>query len=228
MLQPGKFGLGFAVGQEPLSSAFAAREVRVLATDRPQDGQPDGWSASGQHAGSLDALFKEHLIGTREFSERVSFAPVDMTSIGHIENRSYDFLWSSCALEHLGSLEAGIDFIEASLPLLKVGGIAVHTTEYNVSSNAETLTNGPDVIYRQRDIEAIGQRLRALSAAMSRPDFDPGDEGPDIEFDYAPYFQNRRYHIKVLAAGFIVTSMLLIIQRHSPPRNPHGTVLRTL
>jgi hypothetical protein len=153
---------------------------------------------------------------------------LNMTSIGPVGNRSYDFLWSSCALEHLGSLDAGIDFIESSLPLLKVGGIAVHTTEYNVSSNAETVVNGPDVIYRQRDIEAIGQRLRALSAAMSRPDFDPGEDAPDIEFDHEPYFQNRRYHIKVLAAGFVVTSMLLIIQRHSPPRTQHGTVLRTL
>ncbi|HXC88979.1 MAG TPA: methyltransferase, partial [Stellaceae bacterium] len=71
MLQPGKVGLGFAVGQEPLSSAFAARGVRVLATDRPQEGDPDGWSATGQHAASLDVLFKENLIGKREFDDRV-------------------------------------------------------------------------------------------------------------------------------------------------------------
>lgn len=228
MLQPGKLGLGFAVGQEPLASAFAARGVRVLATDRPQDGSPDSWSETGQHAGSLEVLFKEHLIGRREFSERVSYAPANMTSIGHLDSESYDFLWSSCALEHLGSLEAGVNFIEASLSLLKVGGVAVHTTEYNVSSNAETLADGANVIFRQRDIEAIGQRVRALSAAMSRPDFDAGDEAPDIEFDYEPYFQNRRYHIKILAAGFVATSMLLIIQRHNRPRNPQGTILRTV
>ncbi len=80
MLQPGKVGLGFAVGQEPLSSAFAARGVRVLATDRPQEGDPDGWSATGQHAASLDVLFKENLIGKREFDDRVTFAPADMTN----------------------------------------------------------------------------------------------------------------------------------------------------
>ena len=228
MLQPGKVGLGFAVGQEPLPSAFAARGVRVVATDRPQDGAPNGWSASGQHATSLDVLFKENLIGKREFSDRVTFAPADMTDIGHLENGGYDFLWSSCALEHLGTLQAGVDFIEASLPLLKVGGVAVHTTEYNISSDAETLADGPSVIYRQRDIEAIGQRLRALSARLSRPDFDPGDEPADLEFDHDPYFHNRRYHIKLLLSGFVTTSMLLIIQRYNPPRVQYEPVLRTL
>jgi hypothetical protein len=228
MLQPGKVGLGFAVGQEPLPSAFAARGARVLATDRPQDADPDGWSATGQHAASLDVLFKENLIGKREFSDRVAFAPADMTSIGHLGTRGYDFLWSSCALEHLGSLQAGAAFIEASLLLLKVGGVAVHTMEYNVSSNEETLTDGANVIYRQQDIEAIGQRLRALSARLLRPDFDPGDEAPDVEFDYEPYFHNRRYHIKILAFGFVATSMLLIIQRYNPPQVSQGTILRTL
>ena len=107
MLQPGRVGLGFAVGQEPLSSAFAARGVRVLATDQPQDGDPDGWSATGQHAASLDVLFKENLIGRREFEDRVTFAPADMTDIGHLKSQGYDFLWSSCALEHLGVSKPG-------------------------------------------------------------------------------------------------------------------------
>jgi hypothetical protein len=202
--------------------------VRVLATDRPQEGDPDGWSATGQHAASLDVLFKENLIGKREFDDRVTFAPADMTNIGHLKSQGYDFLWSSCAIEHLGSLQAGVDFIEASLPLLKVGGIGVHTTEYNVSSNAETLAEGRDVIYRQRDIEAIGQRLRALSARLSRPDFDPGDDPADVEFDHEPFFHNRRSHIKLLYQGFVTTSMLLIIERYNPPHIQHQPVLRTL
>ena len=38
-------------------------------------------------------------------------------------------------------------FIEGAMNLLKPGGIAVHTTEYNVSSNEETIMEGNDVIF---------------------------------------------------------------------------------
>ena len=48
-------------------------------------------------------------------------------------------LWSSCSLEHLGSISHGIEFILNSLKCLKQHGVAVHTTEFNLSSNEETL-----------------------------------------------------------------------------------------
>ncbi|MDQ1416252.1 MAG: hypothetical protein QOF81_1865, partial [Acidimicrobiaceae bacterium] len=37
MLQPGRRGLGFGVGREPLVAAFAVRGVEVVATDLPKD-----------------------------------------------------------------------------------------------------------------------------------------------------------------------------------------------
>jgi hypothetical protein len=76
-----------------------------------------------------------------------------LTNIQGIEHGAYDFLWSSCALEHLGSLDAGLDFVVNAMDLLKPGGTAIHTTEFNLSSDDETLTSGPCVIYRRRDID---------------------------------------------------------------------------
>jgi hypothetical protein len=85
----------------------------------------------------------------------VNFRPVDMRDLRLPWDETFDFLWSSCSLEHLGSLEAGMDFVKQSTDLLKPGGVAVYTTEFNVSSNDETLTSGPLVVYRKRDVEKL-------------------------------------------------------------------------
>ena len=42
---------------------------------------------------------------------------------------SFDFIWSSCSFEHLGSLGEGERFVLEALRFLKPGGVAVHTTE---------------------------------------------------------------------------------------------------
>jgi hypothetical protein len=77
--------------------------------------------------------------------------PTDLTG--------YDFCWSACALEHLGSLRAGFDFILASLNCLRPGGIAAHTTEFNLGSDSKTLTSGSTVVYREKDITAFAEEL---------------------------------------------------------------------
>lgn len=68
--------------------------------------------------------------------------------------QDYDFCWSSCALEHLGDLRRGFDFIINSVEkTLKVGGIACHTTEFNLSPNDTTVASGPTVLYRRKDLD---------------------------------------------------------------------------
>ncbi len=77
------------------------------------------------------------------------------------ELSGFDFNWSSSCFEHLGTLDAGIDFVIAAVEnTLRSGGIAVHTTEYNLTSNEHTVTEGPTVIYRRRDIDELVRRLR--------------------------------------------------------------------
>ena len=80
----------------------------------------------------------------------------------HIPERldgAFDFVWSCCALEHLGDLEAGWRFVENSIRCLKPNGIAVHTTEYCLSSNVRTIERSSTVLYRRRDLEALRSRL---------------------------------------------------------------------
>ena len=147
-LGPDRTGLGFAVGTEPLAGAFAARGCKILATDLDTaDPRADSWAATGQHASGRTAA-------------GVSFRPVDMTSIPS-DLVAFDFVWSACAMEHLGTLQAGFDFIEEAMGCLRPGGWAVHTTEYNVGDEVETIERGPTVFYRRSDILRLESVARA-------------------------------------------------------------------
>ncbi|MEO7466507.1 MAG: hypothetical protein ABIV36_05810, partial [Sphingobium limneticum] len=53
-MAPGKRGLGFGCGEEPLPSYLAARGCNITVTDLPpEDQRASGWAATAQHA-SLD------------------------------------------------------------------------------------------------------------------------------------------------------------------------------
>lgn len=133
-LNPGLKGLGFAVGKEPLPALFARHGCDILATDlHPSKASAQGWdSKNEQHADTLMDLNKPHICDSAIFFCNTSYAYVDMNNIPARLNNSFDFCWSSCALEHLGNIENGIKFVINSLKCLKSGGVAVHTTEYNV------------------------------------------------------------------------------------------------
>jgi SAM-dependent methyltransferase len=213
MLEAGHKGCGFAVGAEPLPSALAAKGVNILATDQPATAESAGWSTTGQHAASLDVLYRPEIIDRGSFNSRVSFRPVDMRDLVLPWDEQFDFVWSSCSIEHLGSLDAGMDFVERATKLLVPGGWAVHTTEYNVASNETTLMTGESVIYRRRDIEELDMRLRGVGCGLTRCDFYAGDHPYDLDYDLPPYGQSERQHVKLLLYGHVTTSMLLIVRR---------------
>jgi hypothetical protein len=195
--------------------AFAAEGVSVLGTDLGLD--EGGWTSTNQHAASLEALYHPPIVSRETFASNVQFEPADMTDISTLSGKNFDFVWSSCAFEHLGSLGAGLHFVMNAMQLVKPGGFAVHTTEYNVSSNGETMTSGPNVIYRRRDIEDLGYALRGIGCALERPDFDAGSDRHDIEFDYPPYWINNRKHIKLLLGPYVATSVILVIKKGTAP-----------
>jgi SAM-dependent methyltransferase len=213
MLSPGKTGCGFAVGTEPLPSAFAARGVRIVATDQPIETGTSIWAEGNQHAASLEALHHPDLVDLASFQQRVRFRPVDMRDLALPWDETFDFVWSSCSFEHLGTLEAGMNFVLRAMDLVKPGGYAVHTTEFNLSSNLDTIEEGPNVIYRQQDLERLDGRLRSHSCGLSRLDLYGGDHRYDIEFDYPPYGAHGRKHVKLLLHGYVATSVMIIVRK---------------
>lgn len=210
-LKPGKKGLCFAAGQEPLVSMFASHGCRIEATDLAGDDEgSEVWKTTGQHSASLAILHKADLIDQETFEERVVFYPADMRDLSSFDREAYDFIWSSCALEHLGSLELGMKFVQDAMALLKPGGIAVHTTEINVGSLDETIEVGGAVIYRRKDLEALDARLRRNGMALERLDMFPGSGIHDRQYDYEPYGAHGRAHVKLELEGHVCTSQLLI------------------
>ncbi len=209
MLSPGRRGVGFGVGREPLVALFAARGCEILATDLPPHcEEARAWSNAWQHGG-LEGLMRPALCPPRRFGQLVATRPVDMRSLP-ADLSGFDFCWSACALEHLGSLDAGMEFVEASLRTLAPGGIAVHTTEFNVGSNDATITSGPTVLYRRRDLEELAGRLESLGHEVAALALDPGREVLDEYVAVPPYVEEP--HLSVWLKGFTTTTVALVIR----------------
>ena len=209
-LYPGRRGLGYGVGTEPLTAVFAARGCQVLATDLDRgEAQRAGWVDTNQHASELSALNARGICDPVQFAKSVAFRFVDMNAI-HGDLVDFDFTWSACCLEHLGSIDHGLAFIENSLRTLRPGGIAVHTTEFNCSSNRTTIDHAGTVLFRKRDILALAGRL-AADGHRARFTFNLGDQPLDRHVDVAPYSADR--HLKLRIAQYATTSFGLIIRK---------------
>jgi cyclopropane fatty-acyl-phospholipid synthase-like methyltransferase len=119
----------------------------VLATDldstRPETKL---WRQTNEYAGTVEALRRSDICPDQVLLANIEFQPIDMNALPRRLEGQFDFCWSACALEHLGSLENGIKFIENSLRMLKPGGVAVHTTEFTLS-RGDTIDHEPTVLY---------------------------------------------------------------------------------
>ncbi|MGI9478954.1 MAG: class I SAM-dependent methyltransferase [Hyphomicrobiaceae bacterium] len=212
MLAPDRRGLGFGVGVEPLTALFAARGAKIVATDLElSDAQADGWVDTDQHASGLELLNQRGLCPDDDFRRLVSFRAMNMNCIPTDFDGTFDFCWSACSLEHIGSLQHGLDFIMRSVETLKPGGIAVHTTEYNLSSNDDTLDTPTLALYRRRDIEALIDRVEAAGHSVSPIDWSSGSGFVDGYIDLPPYRDEP--HLKLKIFDYDCASIGLIIQR---------------
>lgn len=210
MLDTGRRGVGFGVGQEPLPALFASLGCEILATDGDLEGaQASGWAGGGMYAGSCAGLNRTGC-DPDLFRQAVTFRVVDMRQMPQ-DLGDFDFLWSACSMEHLGTMAAGERFLFESLEYLKPGGVAVHTTEYNVESNTRTKFFGRNTIFRRRDVERIRRELVRRGYRMEEPDWStgdlPGDQAPD------PLPWSGAVHLKLALEGYVATSFGLIVER---------------
>jgi SAM-dependent methyltransferase len=226
-LKPGLSGIGFGCGEEPLPSYFASRGIRVTVTDlHPEAVAGLGWAESGQHASSLMSSFSEKIIDRSEFERLVSLRYVDMNDIPRDLNQDFDFCWSVCALEHLGSIQNGMNFIHNSLSVLKPGGLALHTTEFNYSETDLTIEGGPTVLFLRKHFELLAEQLTEAGHFVMPLDFSVGDKPLDAFVDLPPYgtqpFSTRASegddefrpgHLKLSVGGFPSTCFGIVIRK---------------
>jgi hypothetical protein len=171
---------------------------------------------------SLEQVRVPHLISAEAFAQNASLRTVDMNAIPY-DLRDFDFCWSICAVEPLGSISHGLDFLENCLETLKPGGVSVHTTEYNFFSDTETLESGPTVLFLRRHLEEIAARLRAKGHHVAELDFDTGGGPIDTYIDLPPYpsdipahlstWNKQVPHLKLALGGYASTCFGLIVRK---------------
>lgn len=209
LIAPGMRGLAFGVGREKLPALFVSEGCDIVATDLPADEGDGHWAGGPQHTDSLEGLFHSGIVDRTAFQAHASFRPVNMNAIPG-DLLDFDFCWSSCALEHLGSLQHGLAFIRSSLKCLKPGGVAVHTTEFNLDSDSKTLVDGPSVVYRQRDLVEFADEMQRQGHAMAL-NLNPGGEPTDYLIDRD---RNSDIHLRLYVRHQVLaTSVGLCIRK---------------
>lgn len=219
LLTPGRKGLGFGCGEEPLPSILAAYDIAITATDLdPTASAAQGWIETKQNMSSLEKIFRPELCTKELFTKNVSLKYVNMNAIPAYLEGKYDFCWSACALEHLGSIKNGLLFIENSLKTLVPGGISIQTTEFNYLEEEETIDNNGTVLFRKKDFEQIAKKLTAAGHQVAPLDFNIGSCVLDKFIDIPPYYSQlygipQEAHLKLLIDRFASTSFGMIIRK---------------
>jgi hypothetical protein len=210
-MKPGARGVGFGVGRERFPSLFAKHGCKILATDAPPGTTRSEWTDTGQHSSSINELFFSEIVSEDTFSENVRFEFCDMNAIsdGIID---YDFCWSSCSFEHLGSINNGLDFVVNSVErALKIGGVACHTSELNLSSDEQTIEEGATVLFRRNDIKKLIERLENQGHKVKPLPIEPGNSFIDFLVDLPPYSPDL--HLRLNLGKFVTTSFGIVVRR---------------
>jgi hypothetical protein len=212
VLAPGKKGVGFGVGMERLPALFASLGIKVLATDQDYKTLKAASWNSDQLAHGSQSLNMNNICPPEVFEENVSYRSIDMNKVPKDLRGGFDFVWSNCALGHLGSIEKGKDFIIKSATCLVDGGWSVHTTEVNILSDNDTLDHSDNTVFlRLCDIYDLSKNLTALGYSVSPLRFNLGSSLNDQRFTLHPQWGND--HSKLLFNGYMATQIVLIIQK---------------
>lgn len=210
----GRSALGFGVGSEPIPAVLASFGLNVMATDQAQ-ADAAHWTSRGEHAASVDALIRPAILDPTVLRQRVRFRTVDMNHVP-VDLGTFDMVWSSCAIEHLGSPEAGLEFVRRSLRLLRPGGLAVHTTELDLTPGANTVDYGHCALYRRVDLERLQREVLAMGFSMTLNPYVAFEHPADRSIAPPVSVGTERFHLKLALHDSITTSFALVIRRPPP------------
>jgi len=211
-LKQGNKGLCFAAGQEPLPALFASLGCKITATDLDINTETGKiWAADGQNSeNNVKILNRDEICPNDLFEQNVQFRNVDMNNIPD-DLKNFDFNWSCCAFEHLGSIKQGLDFLVNNLGTLRKGGLAVHTSEFNLTSNEKTFESENSCIFREKDYREIARKLEQMGHYVYPLNFEKGNEILDNFVDIPPYQSD--FHLRLNLSGFVTTSFGIIVRK---------------
>jgi hypothetical protein len=222
LLKPGLTAVGFGVGNEPIPAVLARYGVSVIATDQavPEaaDWETTGqWDTSGQLLTGVEGLLRPSIAPDERVAERVSVRRVDMNDVP-ADLGPCDIAWSSCALEHLGSPERGLEFVRRTARLLAPGGVAVHTTELELTDRETTADWGHLACYRPADIRRLAEQVAAQGLEMQLNLRVPMDTAEDrwvsVVLSHGPELgAGELSHLKVAMFESVCTSFGIVVRR---------------
>jgi hypothetical protein len=224
MLNINKYGLGFACGQEIIPSFLASKGCTVVASDKPED--TTGWSKTSEYTSSIDSLYFSEIVDKNIFLDKISLQYIDMNNLNPSLYNKFDFCWSICALEHLGSINHGLEFLTNSVKLLKPGGVSVHTTEFNYLNTPHNLETESCVIFNRDHFLSLKSQLLNNGYLISDFCFDSGVKFYDKYIDLPPFYYNYLHklninnpldfispRLKIFIAGYPSTCFGIIIKK---------------
>jgi hypothetical protein len=224
VLEPGRRAIGFGVGNEPIPAALARYGMSVLATDQFEEAEGDfeavgQWAQTGQLLRGIEGLLRPDTVANERLIELVRTRHVDMNELPD-DLGQFDLAWSACAFEHLGSPEHGLRFARRTAGLLVPGGIAVHTTELELTRRETTADWGHLACYRIDDLRDLGRDLSAEGFEMDLnfhvPLDAPEDRWISVVLQHGPDLDaGELAHLKVALGDSVITSFGIMIRRPS-------------
>jgi len=196
LLQPGCRAVGFGVGMEPLVALFASRGVEVTATDAARGGWFHTCKEKLNSRGICQSDVFERLVTFRELD--MNWIPDDLTG--------FDFCWSCCSMDHLGSIRLSKRFVYESLKTLRSGGVAVHVGEFGPKLTWRDVDRQDVVVWNQFDVDECRGWLELHGHAA------PFDHNPSL-IDADRITDRRKPHIRLAISGVEATSFGLVIRK---------------
>lgn len=133
---------------------------------------------------------------------------------------TFDVVWSSSVVAHLGSPERGLDFVLESCRLLKPGGVAVHTLELELTNQPETRDYGHCAVHRLEDLAALEVRLAEVGCTatfnfgISMDTFEDRWISLALHPDHGPRLPDPDgVHLKLVVGESVSTSFGILIRR---------------
>ncbi len=203
--------IGFGVGKEPIPSALVALGYKVLATDYFDGDIAEEWRSTGEQSETFLDLNRRKIVSDEVFISSCDLQNMNMNSIPSSLYGSFDFVWSNCALGHIGSYEMGLDFILNSLKLLKPGGWAVHSTELDSSNSPERFESPNLSFYKLSDLEAVLDQAKEIGFVPLKIEKRPWNGRSEKYVVSEPW--KKKPHLRIEIFGREINSVVIQIQR---------------
>ncbi|RMI09572.1 MAG: class I SAM-dependent methyltransferase [Calditrichaeota bacterium] len=221
MLQPHSVGLSMGGGTERVLYSIARRIHKLTVTDLYEENTD--WDCA--RFPNADEYLKAHKPFQVE-EERFEALHMDMRHLEFPDN-TFDFCYSSCAVEHIGEYPDFLQHLQEVHRVLKPGGIYAFTTEFHF---------GEPTIQDAHNFLFSGEYLRRLIAEsplalVAQPDVEvtphvanypfPGNF-PQLCFMGETHMTQSVFdfahfpHLMLLRGKYPFTSILLILKKEAP------------